>query len=436
MALSKRAIAAAQKNNFAEKYPEIAKQWHPTKNGDYTPKDFSVGSNFPAWWLCDYCGYEWPATVNHRTHGRGCPNCSKAQTSFAEQAVYYYVSQVFPDAIHRYKDSYEFDVFIPSKNIAIEYDGFYYHKSSNNFKKDNLKDNFCKENGITLIRIRDEKLNPTQNAIIIFCKEHKLNDTFKELFDILKINSPVINLKKDSIKILEQFRSLQTQNSIAYKYPKIAKEWHPTKNGKVSAKSTPAMSGHSFWWLCSVCGHEWQDTPNHRCGRNSGCPVCAGKVIIPGKNDLATIYPNLAEEWHPTKNGDLKPTQVAIKSNKTVWWKCKAHGHEWPIEVCARTRKDRATNCPICGNKQVLTGFNDLATTHPHLANEWHETKNGDLRPTDIVAGSHKKVWWKCKDCGHEWDAVIYSRKKGNGCPKCALKKQVNTRKNNKKAPE
>lgn len=133
---------------------------------------------------------------------------------------------------------------------------------------------------------------------------------------------------------------------------------------------------------------------------------------------LSEADPELAKQWHPTKNGDLTPADVAVGSGRRVWWKCPDCGGEW-----AATVADRASGrgCPYCAGKKVLAGFNDLATKRPDLADEWHPTKNGDLTPRDVADGSEKKVWWKCNRCGHEWKAAIASRARSRrGCPKCA----------------
>lgn len=82
---------------------------------------------------------------------------------------------------------------------------------------------------------------------------------------------------------------------------------------------------------------------------------------------------------------------------KKVWWLCEK-GHEWTAVIHSRAN---GTKCPICTNTKVLNGFNDLATTHPQLTKEWHPTKNIDILPTQISAGSNKKVWWLCEK-GHE----------------------------------
>lgn len=138
-----------------------------------------------------------------------------------------------------------------------------------------------------------------------------------------------------------------------------------------------------------------------------------------GFNDLATIDPQLALEWHPTKNGDLLPTQVTAGSNKKVWWLGRC-GHEWEAVVHSRVAGNR---CPICSNEIVLPGFNDFATTHPAIAAEWNFERNGSLSPKDLTYGSERKVWWICAKCGNEWEATINNRTNGyfkTGCPKCS----------------
>lgn len=416
----------AQRSSFAILRPEEAKEWHPYRNGELTPTDVSVKSNKKVWWLCDYCGYEWQTTVSHRSAGQGCPSCSKAQTSFAEQAVFYYISQVFPDAINRYQNTYEFDIYIPSASIAVEYDGYFYHDGAKKLKRDNTKDRFCKENGITLFRFRSARLENTESAVRITCDEKNLEEGVQEFFNLVGTQDvPAIDIGRDTIKIQQQFRQIQIENSIANKSPELLKEWHPTKNGSLQPDAVAFSSNTKYWWQCSTCGYEWQDTPNHRNGRGSGCPLCAGKVVVAGINDLATLYPDIAEEWNYEKNGDQTPQTIAGKSNKKVWWKCKKHGHEWQAVISERNREGHRTSCPYCGNKKVLTGFNDLATTSPQLYKEWNWEKN-EIKPTEITAGSHKKVWWKCPTCQYEWQAVVYSRKHC-GCPQCGGKVKQTT---------
>ena len=132
------------------------------------------------------------------------------------------------------------------------------------------------------------------------------------------------------------------------------------------------------------------------------------------ENSLAEKYPELASEWHPSRNGYVKPTMVSYSSGKKVWWLGKC-GHEWQSSVDSRIK---GVGCPICANKEVLEGFNDLATTHPLLASEWDYEKNGSLFPNTVTFGSDKKVWWICEK-GHSYQATIANRYYGKNCPYC-----------------
>lgn len=171
------------------------------------------------------------------------------------------------------------------------------------------------------------------------------------------------------------------------------------------------------WWNCDK-GHAWQAMVLSRVSGGAGCPVCAGKVVIPGENDLASQIPDIAAQWHPTRNGGLAPEKLTACSNKRVWWRCDL-GHEYQARVGARTVN--GSECPYCAGKKALAGFNDLATLEPLVAAQWHPTLNGALTPEMVTVGVHRKVWWQCPD-GHIWKAMIYSRAgpKTCGCPVCA----------------
>jgi hypothetical protein len=123
----------------------------------------------------------------------------------------------------------------------------------------------------------------------------------------------------------------------------------------------------------------------------------------------------LIKEWHPTRNGDKQFTDITVSS--CVWWVC-GEGHEWESLVSNRIK---GSNCVYCCNQRVLAGFNDLATTHPVIAAQWHPTRNGDVTPGHVSFGTHKKVWWVCDvDNSHEWEADISNRaSKLSGCPLC-----------------
>lgn len=207
-------------------------------------------------------------------------------------------------------------------------------------------------------------------------------------------------------------------NDLQTTFPQIAEEWHPDKNGMLTPEMVFAGSTRKVWWRCEK-GHEWKVGINTRT-RGNGCPVCTGKKVLKGENDLATMYPLVAKEWVIEKNGLLTPEMVTAHSNRKVWWRCEK-GHEWQTTISSRTSS--AYNCPYCTGRKVLSGFNDLQTVCPEVAKEWHPVNNGMLLPTMVTSGSKKRVWWKCSE-GHEWVAIIYSRtgKQKCGCPVCAGK--------------
>jgi len=202
---------------------------------------------------------------------------------------------------------------------------------------------------------------------------------------------------------------LQTVN------PNLAKQWHPTKNGKLTPKDISAGSGKRVWWICNK-GHEWQTPVAHR-NLGDGCPYCAGRLVC-DDNCLKTVNPVLAKQWHPTKNGKLSPKDVVANYTKKVWWICE-NKHEWRAMVRAR---NQGSGCPHCPRKRYN---NNLEETNPILAKQWHPTKNRKLTPRDVTPGIGKKVWWICEK-GHEWEARIFSRNRGHGCPYCyGLKRKM-----------
>ena len=201
-----------------------------------------------------------------------------------------------------------------------------------------------------------------------------------------------------------------THHNLLFTYPILAKEWHPTRNGSLTAKDVSPRSHRKVWWTCSK-GHEWEAALNNRtAGR--GCPYCAGKVVGED-NCLQAVNPVLAKEWHPTRNASLTAKDVGPRSHKKVWWVCRK-GHEWEATVSNRAA---GKGCPYCAGKAACDD-NCLQTVNPVLAQEWHPTKNGSLTAKDVTAGSNKKVWWRCVR-GHDWEATIASRAQGNGCPSC-----------------
>jgi hypothetical protein len=196
-------------------------------------------------------------------------------------------------------------------------------------------------------------------------------------------------------------------NDLASTHPDIARESYNCDTQKVTAGSNLKRE-----WICQE-KQIWSTSISHRTSKNAtGCPICSGHKILPGKNDLKTLFPHISKEvdgWDPTV--------ISPGSNKHFRWKC-SQGHKWKATLASRT--SLGTNCPVCANQKIVSGINDLETLHPQIAKEadgWN--------PRVVAPGSDKKQNWKCKK-GHRYNTRINKRTLRNqGCPICANKKIV-----------
>lgn len=130
---------------------------------------------------------------------------------------------------------------------------------------------------------------------------------------------------------------------------------------------------------------------------------------------MPTVMPALMEEWDYEHNAEIDPTTVGRGSHESVFWKCKKCGHTWPAQIYNRAN---GKGCPCCAHRVVVPGINDLATTDPDLASEWHPTLNS-LKPTEVTRGQSKMIYWVCSNCGNVWQDTLNHRSGGRGCSLC-----------------
>jgi len=409
-------------NDLETTNPEILPSWDYEKNGQLKPSMVMKGQHISVWWK-GACGHSWKSTVYHRVGGRGCPECRKeSKTSFQEQALYYYVKRAFPDAesgnttLLRGK---EIDIYVPSINIGIEFDGSPWHSDK---EKDEMKDQLCASIGLTLYRIRDIKCpvlvsNPHVHVIdfesytdeslekVLLQLERELNVDFK------------ISLEVDSAEIYGQYISQKKEKSLSKEYPALAKEWSK-RNSNLTPDMVSAGSNKKVWWICSK-GHEWKAVVASRVKLGAGCPYCNGNRILKGFNDLETLQPDLLKYWSYDKN-IATPQDVTSHSNQKVWWHCPRCENDFLCSVNNKVK--HPSSCPYCSHRIVQKGVSDLRSNNPILAEEWDYSKNGDMTPDTVTASSALKVWWICKK-GHSFEATISNRKSGKGCPICSGRK-------------
>jgi len=205
-------------------------------------------------------------------------------------------------------------------------------------------------------------------------------------------------------------------NSLATKFPELCEEWDYDRNLFTTKEVTPG-SEKKAWWVCKKCEYKWETSVNNRAGKNpTGCPRCAG-MVISEKNNFAVLFPHLLEDWDYKKNKGVDPYKISSGTHKRIYWSCHVCSHPWSTYLFNRTL--HKSGCPGC-SKKAASSTSNVKKVFPELLKEWDYVKN-KVPPDKVSSYSAKKVWWKCRKCNHNWEAVVFSRTAGgNGCPACA----------------
>lgn len=328
-------IVIAGVNDLETAYPDIAKEWDFKKNS-VLPSQVSPHSEKKAWWICRN-GHSYSMAIGSRTavKPQGCSVCAnELKTSYSEQSVFYYVKQVFPDAVNRDRSmKKELDIYIPSIQTAIEYDGVYWHNSKQKLAKDNEKDIFCQNRGIRLIRFRDTKMPDTVSAVRINCKDgnsRSLQKAIKKLFDILQVECPDVDLSRDSTEILSSYVVNQKENSLANRFPSLCKEWDYDKNAPITPDNIAWGSAKVVYWKCLKCQKEWKcSVANRTGGIFQKCPRCTKKelrkslVVAVMNIDTGEVFDSVASAARSC-NGRGSDISTVCRGNQKT-----AFGYHW-----------------------------------------------------------------------------------------------------------
>jgi hypothetical protein len=210
-----------------------------------------------------------------------------------------------------------------------------------------------------------------------------------------------LSLRVPNIELSEDLGLMNEFESIADKAPAIAAEafgWDPKQVSSSENKIKRQFKCH--------LGHIWEGRIYDRVRLNSGCQVCANRIVLKGFNDLGTTHPALAEQadgWDPSS--------IHKGVGKKMPWKCSL-GHSWLATVTARTGQGQG--CPFCSNTRILEGFNDLATKFPEVAAQAH-----NWNPTGVTASDKRVVEWLCA-FGHISKASIASKTLYPTCRICS----------------
>jgi hypothetical protein len=410
-------------------YPDIANQLDPLASG-FEAVDVSPHSSRIGHWICSkFPSHRWAVKVEHRTRLlSGCPHCD-VKTSKPELRVFAEIKALFPDTQNRKKfGKTELDIFIPSLNIGIEYDGAYWHKNSN--AKDLKKiDKFSNLN-INVIRVRVYPLEISRE-LDVQCSSAKettkadIDNIVKKLIPIIPesyiavakeyINAPHFVADAYFNNLLTTMLIPSDESSFERNFPELAKEFDAEKN----TYPITSLSSGSNLLIHRKCAenpsHRWSSMLNSRTSkRGAGCPFCAGKKADIG-NSLAACYPEIAAQLDSNKSG-FTADQVVPGSDRVAIWRC-SEGHEWPAKVANRTSQNK-TGCPYCSGRKK-TNENGLVTLFPEIAAQVdRDLYKGDL--SLLASKSTVMLPFVC-EVGHKWVANLANRTRlGRGCPFCA----------------
>ncbi|MBP3280371.1 MAG: zinc-ribbon domain-containing protein [Butyrivibrio sp.] len=413
-------------NDLATTMPEVAAQWDYERNGDLKPTEILSGCDKRVWWKCSR-GHSWKTAVYHRKSGHGCPKCEALSANLKQG---------------------ENDLASHDLELASEWD---YDK--NIFKPEELS--YASKQEIWWRCVHGHSWKATINARVFrkrgcpYCAGQQVWQGFNDLATTHPELAAEWDYEKNAGLIPEEVTAgkdmkawwrcprghsweafiysrkagsgcpvcsgntlLPGFNDLATVKPELVSEWDYDRNTDMTPDTVSAGTSRKAWWKCDK-GHGWRASIVSRVGGNN-CPVCAGKMVIKGVNDLESINPLLAGEWDFERNS-VTPDSVTAGSSKKFWWKC-SKGHGWRTTVAARMG---GTGCPFCVGKEIMPGLNDLKTMHPDVVdNYWDYGKNADVNPNTIASSSKMKVWWKCGK-GHSWKSKVCDAVH-NGCPICS----------------
>jgi len=393
-------------------HPKLAKE-----ADGWDPSILKAGSNKKVKWKCKK-GHTWTTSPNSRTNyikktGKplGCPNCSgqKLLEGFNDLATTH--PKIAKEAYRWNPKSlsigssqkknwqcksghvWEAIVYSRQKNGCPYCSGRFAIKGKNDLKTINPK--LAKE----LVDQDASQLTSASGKKVLW--RCKLGHTWRASVGARK--------RGNGCPICSGRRLLEGFNDLATTHPEIARQafnWNP--------KTVSAGMGVKKEWICEL-GHVWKNSPNSRTSGNKtnlplGCPVCSGQKLLKGFNDLSTTHPLLASTAY-----GWDPTTVQAGSRAKKLWKCSS-GHVTKALITNKVRRQSGANCAVCSNSELLQGFNDMATTHPNLALQAY-----GWDPKTVVAGTTKRLKWKCK-LDHTWTTSGNNRIQGNDCPVCANK--------------
>lgn len=279
-------------NDFKTLYPEIARYWHPTLNGDVSPSTIGVGSKATYWWLCEN-NHEYKSDIWNKISGKKCRACAG------------------------FKATVGVDDF-PTKHPELA----------------KLLD--------TRLQGKDDLIGVHSRSESVFNWVCPLGHTWSQNVREL------VKKKKGPCSYCSNALVWPGFNDLVSKLPNLAKEWDYEENAPINPKEILFQTDLIVAWRCTDHNHPWKTSPYKRIKEKSNCPYCGNYKLLKGFNDLVTMAPNLAQEWDKKQN-KVTPSNVIFGSHDKYWWKC-VDGHSWDATVSSRCDRvgRRGNGCPQC----------------------------------------------------------------------------------------
>ncbi len=424
-------------NDIVTVLPELAEQFHPTKNGDLKAEQLFVTDLRRVWWHCKKCNTDWQTGVSARITGgygnyrmKECPYCAGTATRVP-------VAQKYPQLRAKYvheKNQKKFD-----KLLLSDKSKYLWHC------------NICNEDfPATVAAIIRSLLNNTAPQGCIYCagKAVKRGKSFAALhpelmdeFDTDNEIDPYSVSERSSMiakwhcrinpehKWEAEFR-LRAQGfkkcpfCDIKNYSTMLKDFRPDlekyflKTNKYSFERYSYMSNEIVSWKCDK-GHIFEKAIIYVSrNENFRCPICDNLVLAEGENDLLSQYPEIAS-WFDTDKNNIRPNKIIFSDyNASLWWSCP-NGHSYQTSPHAKTI--RKQKCPICTRQLIVKGINDLQGRYPGIEKIWDYEKNSTT-PDMISDLSIKRYFFKCNK-GHKYSALFNTvRYQGVNCLVCENK--------------
>jgi len=429
--------------NCVAKYPHMVKQWHFQKNKGIDINLTSSVSKKTVWWKCKKCNYEWQAEIASRKASKGWCPCCENRTIIAEG-----ITDLFT-LVPQIKDSYDFeknkDINVSSLNVSSSISVWWkcptckhewsgspasriYVKNgeytvrnciicAGRFRVGNYADRYPELKKPFANHLNNCKLSEVSSSDI-YTHFWWHCDICDEYFQTSL--SSMIHSRNSMFKGCSYCagKKVRREKSFAALHPDVMDEYAP--NNTIDPYTVPEKSTRTVEWICrNNMNHKWKATFSQRAVGRGGCSICRDYNFA---KLLKDEHPEF-EKFYDNEKNERPFFSFSFRSNELVWWKCdEDHSFQFRISNLAKRGEFK---CPICEDKMLVPGINDLNSQYPDLAAEFDITKNG-LTPDQILSKNRNEdIWWICQD-GHEFSRSVWYRVMENrDCPICNRSKIV-----------